>query len=77
MRYRSIIMSSGNDNNRIVISADNHEAFIVITAVLGVIWAVLVMSIRMYIRLRINGPFGFDDAVALFGTVRATSYAIL
>ena len=63
-------MSSGDGGGRLVISSGNHEAYIVMTAVVGVIWTGLVLCIRMYLRLRLNGPFGLDDAAALVGSVR-------
>ncbi|KAK2592023.1 hypothetical protein QQS21_010294 [Conoideocrella luteorostrata] len=46
----------------------DHGALITITAVVGATWTVLVCIIRLYIRLRLNGPFGLDDVAALFAT---------
>jgi hypothetical protein len=66
-------MSSENNGARIAVSADNHEAFIVITAAIGVTWTLLVLGIRMYLRTRLNGPIGIDDVAAIFGTVREIS----
>lgn len=58
-------MSAGN----LIVTNSDHGAYIVIVAVLGVTWSVLVLAIRLYIRLRLNGPFGPDDAAATLGTV--------
>ncbi|KAM4060948.1 MFS transporter [Hirsutella rhossiliensis] len=58
-------ISAGN----MVVTTSDHGAYIVIAAVLGVTWSVLVLAIRLYIRLHLNGPFGPDDAAASFGTV--------
>lgn len=70
-------MSSENTGARIGVSADNHEAFIVITTAIGVIWTLLVLAIRLYLRTRLNGPVGIDDCAAIFGTVRKISSNLL
>ncbi|KND88390.1 hypothetical protein TOPH_07024 [Tolypocladium ophioglossoides CBS 100239] len=61
-------MSSPAANN-VAVTPDDHGAYIVITAFLGVTWTTLVLAIRLYIRFRLNGPFGLDDAAASFATV--------
>ncbi|KAJ6437098.1 restless-like transposase [Purpureocillium lavendulum] len=61
-------MSSPTSQNMAVTPQD-HGAFIVVAAIVGVIWTALVYGIRLYIRLNINGPFGLDDAAASFATV--------
>ncbi|KAJ6446908.1 C2H2 type zinc finger containing protein [Purpureocillium lavendulum] len=61
-------MSSSTSQN-LAVTPQDHGAFIVVAAIVGVIWTALVYGIRLYIRLNINGPFGFDDAAASFATV--------
>lgn len=61
--------SASGVHQSVPVTKDNHEAFIVITAVLGLIWTLLVIAIRVYLRTRLNGPFGMDDGAAVFGTV--------
>ncbi|KJZ71924.1 hypothetical protein HIM_08680 [Hirsutella minnesotensis 3608] len=53
------------------VTPSDHGAYIVIAAVIGVTWSVLVLAIRLYIRFRLNGPYGIDDAAATFATVVA------
>jgi hypothetical protein len=64
-------MSSTDDaeNSYIAVTPDNHVAFIVITALTGLLWSIFIIGIRLYLRLRLTPPFGYDDAVALVGTV--------
>ncbi|OAQ85067.1 MFS transporter [Purpureocillium lilacinum] len=62
-------MSSSSTFHYMGVTPRDHGAYIVITAVVGVTWTVLVYCIRLYIRLNFNGPFGFDDASASFATV--------
>jgi len=64
-------MSSSSTFHYMGVTPRDHGAYIVITAVVGVTWTVLVYCIRLYIRLNFNGPFGFDDASASFATVSA------
>ena len=47
---------------------DSH--IVIISTTVGIIWTVLIFLIRLFIRLRIVGPFGLDDAAATLGTVR-------
>lgn len=69
----SIPASAGN----LAVTASDHGAYIVIAAVLGVTWSVLVLAIRLYIRFHLNGPFGPDDAAASFGTVSTTTLGVI
>ncbi|KJK81726.1 hypothetical protein H634G_02988 [Metarhizium anisopliae BRIP 53293] len=61
-------MSSPTPSNLAVTTTD-HAGLIVITAVVGATWTVMVYLIRLYIRLSVNGPFGIDDGAASFATV--------
>lgn len=63
-------MSSPTPSNLAVTTTD-HAGLIVITAVVGATWTVMVYLIRLYIRLSVNGPFGIDDGAASFATVGA------
>ncbi|KAG8423424.1 hypothetical protein J3458_000324 [Metarhizium acridum] len=60
-------MSSPTPSNLAVTTTD-HAGLIVITAVVGMTWTVMVYLIRLYIRLSVNGPFGIDDSAASFAT---------
>ncbi|OAA51581.1 hypothetical protein NOR_00174 [Metarhizium rileyi] len=52
----------------LAVTTSDHGGLIVITAVVGATWTVLVFLIRLYMRLRLNGPFGRDDGAASFAT---------
>ena len=43
------------------------------TAIVGIIWALMVLGIRIYIRTRLNGPVGRDDCVAALATILGTA----
>ena len=62
-------MTSSSGGPYLVVNAANHEAYIVLAAVICMTWTILTIIIRLYLRLRLNGPFGFDDATASLGTV--------
>ncbi|PNY23636.1 Uncharacterized protein TCAP_06423, partial [Tolypocladium capitatum] len=70
-RPRTVTAMSSPASNYVPFGPDDQGAFVVITAVLGVTWTVLMLTIRLYIRSRINGPFGLDDLAALLGTLFA------
>lgn len=44
-------------------------AFVVITATTAIIWTLLVLAVRLYLRLYINGPIGDDDYTCIAATV--------
>ncbi|KAH8709471.1 hypothetical protein HC256_009391 [Beauveria bassiana] len=56
-------------NNHLPAGPDDHRAYIVIVAIVGLIWSVLVLCIRVFIRVRLTGPFGSDDAAASLATL--------
>ena len=63
-------MSSTEGGPRIVVSPGDHEAYIVLTAGTCLAWTLLVFFVRLYLRLRLNGPFGTDDTAASVATAR-------
>lgn len=44
-------------------------AHIIITNITGIIWSLLVFLVRLFLRIKINGPFGWDDAACAAATV--------
>ncbi|KAK8142618.1 hypothetical protein G3M48_008510 [Beauveria asiatica] len=61
-------MAGAGVNNHLPAGPDDHRAYIVIVAIVGLIWSVLVLCIRVFIRVRLTGPFGSDDAAASLAT---------
>ncbi|KAB8211015.1 hypothetical protein BDV34DRAFT_185978 [Aspergillus parasiticus] len=61
--------ASYEDHSSLEVSSVNHVAIIVIVAVVGLVWSLLMIVIRIFLRVRLIPPLGFDDAVAIFGTV--------
>ncbi|KAB8244852.1 hypothetical protein BDV35DRAFT_394538 [Aspergillus flavus] len=57
------------DQSSITVRPDDHVALIVIVALVGLVWSLFMLGIRIYLRLRLTPPFGVDDAVAIFGTI--------
>ncbi|KAM3506892.1 hypothetical protein MY10362_002079 [Beauveria mimosiformis] len=62
-------MAGAGVNNHLPAGPDDHRAYIVIVAIVGLIWSVLVLCIRIFIRVRLTGPFGSDDAAASLATL--------
>ena len=62
-------MASTTGGPRLVVSSRDHEALIVLTAVICLTWTILVFIVRLYLRLRLNGPFSYDDWAASVATV--------
>ena len=52
-----------------VVTPENHEALIIITAAGGSSFALLSLFIRGYIRVAFNGPWGLDDSTLVLATV--------
>ncbi|KAE8365535.1 hypothetical protein BDV27DRAFT_171557 [Aspergillus caelatus] len=67
-------MSSSNadGDSYVQVTPDDHSAFIIIAALIGLSWSILIIGIRVYLRLKLNPPFGLDDVAAVFGTVIGT-----
>jgi hypothetical protein len=61
-------MSSTGGGPHLVVSSGDHEAYVVLTAVSCLTWTLLVLIVRLYLRLRLNGPFGHDDTAASIAT---------
>ncbi|KNG84806.1 hypothetical protein ANOM_006709 [Aspergillus nomiae NRRL 13137] len=57
------------DHSSMEFTPENHVAIIVIAAVVGLVWSILMIIMRIYLRLRLIPPLGVDDAVAVFGTI--------
>ena len=60
------IMSSSDGR---FLTPSNHGALVGMAVAIGMVWAILVFSIRIFIRLSIVPPFGQDDATASLGLV--------
>ena len=46
-------------------------------AIVGIIWVVMVLTIRLYIRLRLNGPVSRDDYAAILATALGIAQSAL
>ena len=44
-------------------------AFILVACTTGVVWTLLVLLIRLFIRCKINGPLAYDDYACSCATV--------
>ena len=69
-------MSSTDGGARMVVSSGDHEAFIVLSAGTCLAWTLLVFLVRLYLRLRLNGPFGADDTAASIATASLCTPAV-
>ncbi|TKA82468.1 hypothetical protein B0A55_02175 [Friedmanniomyces simplex] len=52
-------------------------AFLAITASTAIVWTSFTLSIRIFLRWKINGPFGFDDAACGAATLLGILYSSL
>lgn len=52
-------------------------AYLVTLALTSAIYLVLVFSIRLFLRLKVNGPFGKDDWACLVSTICGLIYSII
>ncbi|KAH8422426.1 uncharacterized protein LDX57_000180 [Aspergillus melleus] len=50
-----------------VVSSTDQRGLVVITATMLMSWMVIVCLIRLYMRLALNGPLGWDDLAAFVG----------
>ena len=48
---------------------EHRAAYVVVVATTAIIWSLLVLGIRIFIRLKINGPFGWDDITCAAATL--------
>lgn len=46
-------------------------------AIVGIIWVVMVLAIRLYLRCKLNGPIGSDDYTAILATGLAIAQSAL
>jgi hypothetical protein len=47
------------------------------TAIVGIIWALMVLGIRIYIHTKLNGPVRRDDCVVVLATILGTAQSVL
>jgi len=45
-------------------------AYVVIITATAIIWSLLVLAIRVFLRLKVNGPCGWDDLACVMATAR-------
>lgn len=56
----------------------NHQgANILVITLTAATWTLLVLSIRVFLRLKINGPFGLDDFTCILATVLALTHSAI
>ncbi|PLB44405.1 hypothetical protein P170DRAFT_430303 [Aspergillus steynii IBT 23096] len=61
--------STTYESTYIEVTPDKHGAFVIIASLVGLIWSVFIIGIRVYLRMRLTPPFGWDDLAAIFGTI--------
>ncbi|RMZ06212.1 hypothetical protein D0860_05630 [Hortaea werneckii] len=52
-------------------------AYIVVVTVTAVIWSLLVLGIRLFLRLKVNGPLSWDDGCCIAATILACIQSVL
>ncbi|GAB1734190.1 hypothetical protein NU195Hw_g6690t1 [Hortaea werneckii] len=52
-------------------------AYIVVVTVTAVIWSLLVLGIRLFLRLKVNGPLSWDDGCCIAATILACIHSVL
>ncbi|KAI6892539.1 hypothetical protein KC318_g12066 [Hortaea werneckii] len=52
-------------------------AYIVVVTVTAVIWSLLVLGIRIFLRLKVNGPLSWDDGCCIAATILACIHSFL
>ncbi|KAM0716007.1 hypothetical protein Q7P37_008521 [Cladosporium fusiforme] len=54
-----------------IMAGDEPMAPLVVTStsLVGIIWVLMVLGIRLYIRIKLNGPLSNDDHAAIFATI--------
>lgn len=55
------------------ITPDNHGGYLTVVAALLMTWMLVVLAMRFLIRLRFNGPWGYDDTAVTIGSVSPAS----
>ncbi|KAE8373280.1 hypothetical protein BDV26DRAFT_272384 [Aspergillus bertholletiae] len=69
--------SNTDGDSYVRVTPDDRSAFIIIAALIGVSWSILIIGIRIYLRLKLNPPFGFDDVAAVFGTIFGVAQTVV
>ena len=54
-----------------VLTETDHSIWILIVTALGMVCALVFGSMRIFVRVTINPPFGADDILLVIGTVRS------
>ncbi|KAI7467974.1 hypothetical protein KC351_g13834 [Hortaea werneckii] len=52
-------------------------AYIVVVTITAVIWSLLVLGIRLFLRLKVNGPLSWDDGCCIGATILACIHSVL
>ncbi|KAI6827879.1 hypothetical protein KC340_g9416 [Hortaea werneckii] len=52
-------------------------AYIVVVTVTAVIWSLLVLGIRIFLRLKVNGPLSWDDGCCIAATILACMHSVV
>ncbi|RMY44908.1 hypothetical protein D0865_10255, partial [Hortaea werneckii] len=52
-------------------------AYIVVVTVTAVIWSLLVLGIRIFLHLKVNGPLSWDDGCCIAATILACIHSVL
>jgi hypothetical protein len=68
--YSSWTSTSSIDNPHNDMEASDRTPPLVVksVAIVGIIWVVIVLGIRLYLRYKLNGPIGNDDYAAILAT---------
>lgn len=54
-------------------SLPSGASIIVIVCMVGVVWTIFTFIIRIFLRLKVNGPLGWDDVACGLATVWTVS----
>ncbi|KAI7376679.1 hypothetical protein KC336_g19716 [Hortaea werneckii] len=52
-------------------------AYIVVVTITAIIWSLLVLGIRLFLRLKVNGPLSWDDGCCIGATILACMHSVL
>lgn len=58
-------------------SFEHGPAYLVVVAITSAIYLLLVFAIRLFLRLKVNGPFGKDDWSCAISTAFGLAYSII
>lgn len=65
---RSIIWNTQLLRNAMEVNDRTPPLVVSSIAIVGIIWVVMVLGIRLYLRYKLNGPIGNDDYAAILAT---------